>query len=115
MEWRVINDYGITIDYRTYDSPDLNPHRRRDSGLPGKRGLWEVHYDPYDVSRIWVRDQRGDEWIAVPWTHLPMVRARSAAGGRRWSPPSTTRSACAGTMRAACCSTTSIFTNAPAE
>ena len=38
------NDYGITIDYRTYDSPDLNPHRRRDSGLPGKRGLWEVHY-----------------------------------------------------------------------
>ena len=44
VEWRVSNDYRITIDYRTYDSPDLNPHRRRDSGLPGKRGLWEVHY-----------------------------------------------------------------------
>ena len=46
VEWRTINDYGVTIDYRTYDCPELNPYRRRDSGLSGKRGQWAVHYDP---------------------------------------------------------------------
>ena len=39
------------------------------------RGRWEVHYDPYDLSRVWVRDQAGGGWITVPWTQLPMVAA----------------------------------------
>ena len=33
-------------------------------------GRWEVHYDPYDVSRIWVRNHHDGGWITVPWTHL---------------------------------------------
>ncbi len=74
--WRTINDYGIRIDYRTYDSGDLNPLRRQDSGVAAKRGLWEVHYDPYDLSQVWLRDHHHDGgWIPVPWTHLSMVRA----------------------------------------
>ena len=51
--WRAVNDDGIRIDYRTYDSAELGPYRRRPSPASGKRGLWEVHYDPYDVSRVW--------------------------------------------------------------
>ena len=31
---------------------------------------WEVHYDPYDVSRIWVRNHHEDGWLAATWTHL---------------------------------------------
>ncbi len=45
--------------------------RRRDSGITAKRGLWEVHRDPYDVSRVWVRNHRGDgEWIQATWKYL---------------------------------------------
>ena len=51
--WRAVNDDGIRIDYRTYDSAELGPYRRRPSPASDRRGLWEVHYDPYDVSRVW--------------------------------------------------------------
>ncbi|CRK55296.1 possible transposase [Alloactinosynnema sp. L-07] len=73
VKWRAINDYGIRIDHRTYDSPDLGPHRRQHSGLTGRRGLWEVHHDPYDLARVFVRTPDG--WITVPWTHRAMVSA----------------------------------------
>ena len=72
--WRTVNDYGIVIDYRTYDCPGLGPCRRTASPVTAMRGRWEVHYDPYDLSRVWVRGRDGD-WITVPWTHLPMVAA----------------------------------------
>ena len=58
VTWRTINDYGIRIDYRTYDSADLNPIRRQDSGIGAQRGLWEIHHDPYDLSQVWVRDRQ---------------------------------------------------------
>jgi hypothetical protein len=73
VKWRAINDYGIRIDYRTYDAAELGPHRRQHSGLAGKRGLWEVHYDPYDLSRVFVRTPDG--WVTAAWTHLPMISA----------------------------------------
>ncbi|GGP84469.1 Mu transposase C-terminal domain-containing protein [Saccharothrix coeruleofusca] len=73
VKWRAINDYGIRIDYRTYDTPVLGPFRRQHSGLIGKRGLWEVHYDPYDLSQVFVRTPEG--WITAPWTHRAMVTA----------------------------------------
>jgi putative transposase len=73
VEWRQINDYGIRIDNRTYDCPALGRWRREHSGVTGRRGLWEVHYDPYDVSQVFIRTQDG--WITVPWTYLPMVSA----------------------------------------
>jgi transposase InsO family protein len=80
VTWRTVNDYGIRIDYRTYDSADLNPLRRQDSGITAKRGAWEIHHDPYDLSQIWVRhphqdSQDSSRWIPVPWTHLGVVRA----------------------------------------
>jgi transposase InsO family protein len=73
VAWRQINDYGIRIDYRTYDSPQLGPWRRQHSGVTAKRGLWEVHHDPYDLSQVFVRTRDG--WITAPWTHLPMISA----------------------------------------
>jgi hypothetical protein len=67
--WRAVNDYGIRIKRRTYDGPGLI--RRQHSGVTEKKGLWEVHYDPYDISRIWVRNHHGQgEWIEATWKHL---------------------------------------------
>lgn len=69
--WRAVNAYGIRINNRTYDAPELGPMRRRNSGVTAKRGLWEVHRDPYDVSRVWVRDHRdGGGWVQATWKHL---------------------------------------------
>jgi putative transposase len=68
--WRAINSYGIKIYHRKYDCKALSPYRREHSGVEAKRGLWEVHLDPYDVSRIWVRNHRDGGWIQAPWTHL---------------------------------------------
>ena len=71
--FRVVNDYGITIDNRTYDDKALNPYRRLNSGLRGANKQWEVHHDPYDVTVIWLRDHRSDEWITVPWVYRSLA------------------------------------------
>jgi putative transposase len=71
--WRQINAYGIRIGYRTYDCAELGPFRLQHSGITARRGLWEVHYDPYDATRVFVRTTEG--WITAPWTHLPMISA----------------------------------------
>jgi hypothetical protein len=73
-----INDYGIRIDYRTYDHKVLNPYRGERS--PAADGLWEIHYNPHVPGQVWVRlpetDQpRGYGWEAVPWIHHTLVSA----------------------------------------
>ncbi|MGW0995054.1 Mu transposase C-terminal domain-containing protein [Streptomyces sp. NPDC002523] len=73
--WRSINDYGVRIDHRTYNCAELGPLRRRPSGVATKGGLWEIHYDPYDLSQVWVRDARTGQWITAPWTHRHLVSA----------------------------------------
>jgi putative transposase len=70
VSWNVVNKYGIKLSKRTYDCKALNPYRRQHSGVERKKGLWEVHYDPYDVTRIWVRNHHDGGWITVPWKHL---------------------------------------------
>lgn len=68
--WRAVNAYGVKIRHRTYDCPGLNPYRRQHSGVNARKGLWEVHYDPYDVTRVWVRNHHDGGWIQATWTHL---------------------------------------------
>ncbi|MGO4649700.1 Mu transposase C-terminal domain-containing protein [Nocardia sp. 2YAB30] len=69
-EWRAINHYGVRIGHRIYDGKELGPYRRRKSGVEAKRGLWEVHRDPYDISRIWVRNHLDGGWMTVFWKLL---------------------------------------------
>ena len=69
-EWRVINSYGVRIGLRTYDSGELNPYRRQHSGIEAKGGRWEVRYDPYDISRVWIRNHHHGGWLTATWTHL---------------------------------------------
>jgi hypothetical protein len=68
VAWRRITAEGIRLGYLTYDSDVLNPMRGQPSGVLAKSGRWEVHYDPYDLSRVWVRT-REDGWITVAWIH----------------------------------------------
>ncbi len=74
VAFRTVNDYGLTIHNRTYDCQALNPYRRLDSGLPGEnRKTWEVHYDPYDITVVWLRDHRSSEWVTVPWVYRSLA------------------------------------------
>jgi putative transposase len=68
--WRVINSYGVKIGLRTYDSGELNPYRRQNSGIKARNGRWEIRYDPYDISRIWIRNHHHGGWLSATWTHL---------------------------------------------
>jgi putative transposase len=70
--WKPVNAYGIKRQYRTYDAAELNPLRRQASGVAAHNNLWEVHYDPYDVSRVWIRNHWDPDsgWITAFWTHL---------------------------------------------
>jgi hypothetical protein len=71
--WRAVNAYGIKISHRTYDAGELNPIRQQKSGVTARKGQWEVHHDPYDVSRVFVRGPDG--WITCPWKYLEKVPA----------------------------------------
>src|ERR1022692_200640 len=73
--WRAVNAYGVKIKYRTYDDEALNPLRLQRSGVKDRRDLWEIHYDPYDVSRIWVRDHWQGGWITLFWKQLHRIAA----------------------------------------
>ena len=73
--WRAINAYGVKINYRTYDDDALNPLRLQRSGVTDRRDLWEIHYDPYDVSQVWVRDHWRGGWITLFWKQLHRVAA----------------------------------------
>lgn len=71
--WRAINAYGVKISRRVYDCDQLDGLRQQPSGVASKRNLWEIHHDPYDVTRIWVRNHHASGWITVPWRHLSTV------------------------------------------
>lgn len=73
VAWRRITAEGIRLGYLTYDTPALGPYRGQPSPVATKGGRWEVHYDPYDLSRVWLRPQCDQEWIAVPWIHHGQV------------------------------------------
>ncbi|WP_343243912.1 transposase [Streptomyces sp. SID13726] len=67
---RTINSSGVRSNHRTYDSAELNPFRRQRSGAGDNGQSWDVHYDPYDISRVWVRNHRQGGWITAIWRHL---------------------------------------------
>lgn len=71
VRWQAINDYGVRFDYRTYDSHVLNDYRVQRSGHAASDGKWEVHHNPYDPTRIWVR--LPDGFVDVPWIHATEV------------------------------------------
>ncbi|WP_341715664.1 Mu transposase C-terminal domain-containing protein [Micromonospora sp. FIMYZ51] len=70
VSWNAIGKEGVKLRRRTYDDKALVPLRGQPSGVASKKNLWEVRYDPYDISRVWVRNHWDGGWILVPWKHL---------------------------------------------
>jgi hypothetical protein len=70
--WRRINHYGVKIGHRVYDCDELVPHHRQPSGVKFRDDKWEVHFDPYDITRVWVRNHKSEkrEWLMAYWKHL---------------------------------------------
>jgi hypothetical protein len=73
VEWRMLSEGVVQIGYRTYTCPGLRSYGSRRSPVAAKGGRWEVHYDPYDVTRVWVRDHYEGGWIMAPWSHAAVV------------------------------------------
>jgi transposase InsO family protein len=74
VRWHRVTDRGIRIDHRTYDHPVLEACRGRSSGVVARQGKWEVHHNPHDGRRVWVR-LPGGEFAEVPWIHRDHVNA----------------------------------------
>ncbi|EFV13818.1 Mu transposase C-terminal domain-containing protein [Segniliparus rugosus] len=71
---RAINSYGIKIGHRVYDCEELNPLRGQPSGIKALKDQWEVHYDPHDVTRVWVQNPETGAWITAYWRYLRTSR-----------------------------------------
>jgi hypothetical protein len=68
---RTIQNYGIEINSRRYDSPLLVPLRYRQCPYGPYDGKWPVHYHPtlfYDA--VWVMDPESNEWIECRLTAI---------------------------------------------
>jgi putative transposase len=81
VAWRAINDYGIRIDYRTYDSPELGPWRRQHSGVAAKRGLWEGVREKLSVFCVHLRRQRRQR-VWLEYSSCRCARESAVAGHR---------------------------------
>lgn len=77
--WRAVNDYGIRIKRRTYDSPELAGLRRQHSGVEVKKGLWEVHHDPYGLPDLGARPPRR-HWVDRGHLETPAPRSGPVRG-----------------------------------
>ncbi|MFF1572468.1 hypothetical protein ACFVWR_06940 [Leifsonia sp. NPDC058292] len=60
---RVIALSGIQINYRVYDSPELDPFRLRLSPITGTSS-WPIHYHPTDLGQVWVIPPGGNPIVA---------------------------------------------------
>jgi putative transposase len=70
VSWNAIGKEGIKLRRRTYDDKALGPLRGQRSGVTAKKNLWEVRYDPYDITRVWVRNHWDGGFIQATWKHL---------------------------------------------
>ena len=74
-EWRTIQHYGIDYDTRRYNGTVLNPYRNEKSDFRGPHeGLWPIHVNPDDVSRIYFNDPETRRWHALAWEHAPSLQ-----------------------------------------
>ncbi|KUN01289.1 transposase [Streptomyces canus] len=72
VRWQAITASGIRIHHRTYDADLLAPYRGQPSPIAGRKGKWEIHYNPHDVRQIWVRLPDG-HLTEIGWIHRDHV------------------------------------------
>ncbi|MEX6430462.1 Mu transposase C-terminal domain-containing protein [Ferrimicrobium acidiphilum] len=69
VRYRTIKRDGVTNDGLRYDSPALHPYREMHSGNKLQKDKWEIRYDPYDLTSIWIRVPDKESFIEVKWVY----------------------------------------------
>lgn len=65
-----LQDYGINLNRRVYNSAGLLECRQHlQRGVGAQSISLRIHYDPYDVSVIFVRHPLHRHWMAIPRAH----------------------------------------------
>lgn len=62
-----INDYGIRIDNRIYNSTDvlaIRSYYQRGAGMRARTAT--VYYDRYDVTRVYLKHPATGQWLCIP-------------------------------------------------
>ncbi|WP_413353781.1 Mu transposase C-terminal domain-containing protein [Microbacterium sp. 1P06AB] len=72
-ESRTVQLDGIKLLNRKYDSPHLAP-MRREKDSDGNSVEYDVHYDPNDLSQVWVRSTIDSQWISCGWVEEAGLR-----------------------------------------
>lgn len=66
-ERRTVQDYGINLHNHVYNSPELIEIRQHIQRGVGARAVpLTVYYDPYDVTRIFLRHPVTQKWLRIP-------------------------------------------------
>ena len=71
---RSIGSTGVQFKNRHFDSDLLNPLRHSGSQNKKKAHKWEVKYNPYDTTHVWVRSA-DHKWIECQWRELDSINA----------------------------------------
>ena len=56
VKLHTINYLRVKINHRVYDCEELNPYRGQPSTVAEHKNKWSVHHDPYDLTRVWIRN-----------------------------------------------------------
>jgi len=70
---RVIGRAGVEIDGLTYDSPVLDPYRRRRCPLASFDGKWPIRVDPRELGRVFFQNPRDGRFHELSWRHAREV------------------------------------------
>ncbi len=66
--WNRIQPYGVKVANLRYSAEELRPYIGQDSGLKGiANGRWEVHFDPWAMNSVFVRDHHQGRWVEAVW------------------------------------------------
>lgn len=66
---RVIGPGGVEVDGLSYDSPALDPYRRRRSPFADLEGKWPIRVDRRDLGHVWFQDPGDGRFHELGWRH----------------------------------------------
>jgi len=70
---RVINRNGITIDRMRFTSPSVRKFLTTRSPVARRDNEWPIHYDPHDMSQVYVQYPEDGSWWAIPYAYQSIV------------------------------------------
>ncbi len=72
-EWRQVDDKGVRVGNRTYNSAALQAYNKQPSGVRGQGKKWPIRFDPYAPRYVWLFDQRKEQLGEDPWVEAEFI------------------------------------------